>query len=151
METTTVAIDLAKDVFQVALANRAGRINRSAASHTTAIRALPRALTDDIQVIMESCGTSHYWGRRLQSRDVHVRLLPVQYGHPYLRRNGTDRADTDALLEVARCGDIRPRKDGRAADAASDPPDPHPMADRACGRDQCDAAGSPFLLAHLGS
>jgi transposase len=108
METTTVAIDLAKDVFQVALANRAGRINRSAASHTTAIRALPRALTDDIQVIMESCGTSHYWGRRLQSRDVHVRLLPVQYGHPYLRRNGTDRADTDALLEVARCGDIRP-------------------------------------------
>jgi transposase len=26
METTTVAIDLAKDVFQVAMANRAGRI-----------------------------------------------------------------------------------------------------------------------------
>ena len=36
-------------------------------------------LTDDLEVVMESCGTSHYWGRRLQSRGVHVRLLPVQY------------------------------------------------------------------------
>lgn len=27
---------------------------------------------------------------------------------PYVQRNKTDRADTDALLEAARCGEIRP-------------------------------------------
>jgi hypothetical protein len=57
---------------------------------------------------MESCGTSHYGGRRLQSRGLRVQLLPVQYVRPYVRRNKTDRADTDALLEAARCGAIRP-------------------------------------------
>ena len=30
-----------------------------------------------------------------------MRLLPVQYVRPYVRRNKTDRADTDALLEAA--------------------------------------------------
>jgi hypothetical protein len=30
-------------------------------------------------VIMESCGTSHYWGFRMQARGLRVRLLPVQY------------------------------------------------------------------------
>ena len=43
----------------------------------------------------------------MQSRHLRVRLLPVQYVRPYVRRNKTDRADTDALLEAARCGDIR--------------------------------------------
>lgn len=44
----------------------------------------------------------------MQSRGLRVRLLPVQYVRPYVRRNKTDRADTDALLEAARCGEIRP-------------------------------------------
>jgi transposase len=65
-------------------------------------------LVEDTDVIMESCGTSHYWGRRMQARGLRVRLLPVQYVRPYVRRNKTDRADTDALLEAARCGEIRP-------------------------------------------
>jgi hypothetical protein len=42
MDATTVAVDLAKDVFQVALANRAGRIIERSATHAAAIRALPR-------------------------------------------------------------------------------------------------------------
>jgi transposase len=107
MDATTVAIDLAKNVFQVALANRGGRIiDRQRLTRRQFERFL-ETLTDDIEVIMESCGTSHYWGRRIQSRGVRVRLLPVQYVRPYVRRNKTDRADTDALLEAARCGEIR--------------------------------------------
>jgi transposase len=57
---------------------------------------------------MEACGTAHYWGRRCQARDLRPRLLPVQYVRPYVRRNKTDRTDTEAMLEAARCGDIRP-------------------------------------------
>lgn len=37
-----------------------------------------------------------------------LRLLPAQYVRPYRRRNKTDRADTAALLEAERCGEILP-------------------------------------------
>lgn len=108
MDTTTVAIDLAKDVFQVAVANRAGRILDRQRFTRRQFERFVDTLVEDADVIMESCGTSHYWGRRMQARGLRVRLLPVQYVRPYVRRNKTDRADTDALLEAARCGEIRP-------------------------------------------
>ena len=107
MDATTVAIDLAKDVFQVAVANRAGRILDRQRLTRRQFERFIDTLVEGTDVIMESCGTSHYWGRRMQSRSLRVRLLPVQYVRPYVRRNKTDRADTDALLEAARCGDIR--------------------------------------------
>jgi transposase len=107
MDATTVAIDLAKDVFQVAVANRAGRILDRQRFTRRQFERFADTLAVDTDVIMESCGTSHYWGRRLQSRGLRVQLLPVQYVRPYVRRNKTDRADTDALLEAARCGEIR--------------------------------------------
>ena len=109
MDATTVAIDLAKEVFQVALANRAGRVvDRQRFTRRQFERFLD-TLVEDTDVIMESCGTSHYWGRRMQARGLRVQLLPVQYVRPYVRRNKTDRADTDALLEAARCRCIMPR------------------------------------------
>jgi transposase len=108
MDATTVAIDLAKDVFQVAVANRAGRIVERQRFTRRQFERFIDTLVAQTDVIMESCGTSHYWGRRMQSRGLRVQLLPVQYVRPYVRRNKTDRADTDALLEAARCGEIRP-------------------------------------------
>jgi transposase len=65
-------------------------------------------LTASTDVIMEACGTAHYWGRRCQAYDLRVRLLPPQYVRPYVRRNKTDRTDVEALLEASRCGEIRP-------------------------------------------
>jgi transposase len=62
----------------------------------------------DTEIIMESCGTAHYWGRRAQARGLRVRLLPVQYVRSYVRRNKTDRTDSEALLEAARCAEIHP-------------------------------------------
>ena len=51
---------------------------------------------------------AHYWGRRCQAHGHDVQLLPVQYVKPYVRRNKTDRMDTEALLEAARCAGIHP-------------------------------------------
>src|SRR5688500_7698209 len=108
MDATTVAIDLAKDVFQVAVANRAGRILDRQRFTRRRFERFVDTLVEGTSVIMESCGTSHSWGRRMQARGLRVQLLPVQYVRPHVRRNKTDRADTDALLEAARCGEIRP-------------------------------------------
>jgi transposase len=108
MDATTVAVDLAKDVFEVALANRAGRIIERRRLTRRQFERFIDTLAGGTEVIMEACGTAHYWGRRAQARDLRVRLLPPQYVRPYVRRNKTDRTDAEALLEATRCGDIRP-------------------------------------------
>ncbi len=108
MDATTVAVDLAKDVFEVATANRVGRILERKRLTRRQFEAFVDALPAGITVVMEACGTAHYWGRRCQAHGHHVQLLPVQYVKPYVRRNKTDRMDTEALLEAARCAGIQP-------------------------------------------
>jgi transposase len=108
MDATTVAVDLAKDIFEVALANRGGRIfDRKRLTRPQFERFLD-GLFAGTTVVMEACGTAHYWGRRCQARNLRVRLLPGQYVRPYVRRNKTDRTDTEALLEANRCGGVDP-------------------------------------------
>lgn len=105
MHATTVAIDLAKDVFELAFADPAGRI---LARKRLSRRAFARALENHpaLTVVMEACGSAHYWGRRFQAQGHVVRLLPARDVRPYVRRNKTDRADAAGLVEAARCGQI---------------------------------------------
>jgi len=108
MDATTVAVDLAKDVFEVALANRAHRIVDRKRLTRRQFESFIEGLAAGTEVVMEACGTAHYWGRRCQARGLAVRLLPVQYVRPYVRRNKTDRTDTEAMLEADRCAGVQP-------------------------------------------
>ena len=105
MHATTVAIDLAKEVFELAFADPVGRIlERKRLSR----RAFPRAMENraPLTVVMEACGSAHYWGRRFQAQGHAVRLLPARDVRPYVRRNKTDRADAAGMIEAARCEQI---------------------------------------------
>ena len=108
MDATTVAVDLAKDIFELAVSNRVGRIVERKRLTRRQFEQFIETQPVDTTVVMESCGTAHYWGRRCQARGLLVRLLPVQYVRPYVRRNKTDRTDAAALLEADRCGEIHP-------------------------------------------
>jgi len=108
MDATTVAVDLAKDIFEVAVANRAGRVVERKRLTRRRFEGFLGSLSAGTAVVMEACGTAHYWGRRCQTRGLRVQLLPPQYVRPYVRRNKTDRTDAEALLEAARCGGIQP-------------------------------------------
>jgi len=108
MDATTVAVDLAKDIFEVACANRAGRVVERRRLTRRQFEQFLDKVETNTEIVMEACGTAHYWGRRCQTRGVRVRLLPPQYVRPYVRRNKTDRADAEALLEANRCGEIHP-------------------------------------------
>jgi transposase len=106
MDAMTVAIDLAKDVFQIAISERNGPVSvrrrLSRRQFNLFIESLPAGAT----VVMEACSMAHYWGRRSEARGAVVRLLPPQYVRPYVRRDKTDRTDADALLEAHRCAGI---------------------------------------------
>jgi len=52
--------------------------------------------------------SAHHWARWLAALGVAVRLLPAQHVRAYVKRNKTDAADAAALMEAARCADIRP-------------------------------------------
>jgi len=59
-------------------------------------------------VVMEACGSAHYWARRVQAQGHEVKLLPAQHVRAYVRRNKTDAADAAALIEASRSGEIKP-------------------------------------------
>lgn len=107
MKSRIIAVDLAKDVFEVAVANAEYRIfERHRFSRSQFSTFL--ASTSPACVVMESCGTAHFWGRFATDAGHHVQLIPAHYVKPYRRRGKTDRADTEALLEAYRCGNIKP-------------------------------------------
>jgi transposase len=91
-----------------ALANRAGRVIERRRLTRRQFETFVDGLAAGTTVVMEACGTAHYWGRRCQARGAAGRLLPVQYVRPYVRRNKTDRTDTEGMLEANRCGGIQP-------------------------------------------
>jgi len=107
MNPTTVAVDLAKNVFELAMADEHWRVvgrerlTRSQFERWFANREVKL-------VVMEACGSSHHWARTFRARGIEVRLLPAQYVRAYVKRNKTDAADAVALLEAVRASDIKP-------------------------------------------
>lgn len=106
MQNTTIAVDLAKSVFEVAVSERPGKV--------AARRRLSRAQFSQFlatqapaTVVMEACGTAHFWGREADAHGHRVVLLPPHAVRPYVLRNKTDGADAKGLLEAIRNDDVR--------------------------------------------
>jgi len=107
MPIATIAIDLAKSVFEVAAADENGHIvERRRLTRGQLVRYFQNHR--GVHVVMEACGTAHHWARQFAQHDMRVSLLPPHYVRAYVRRNKTDSADATALLEAARASDISP-------------------------------------------
>ena len=107
MKNTTIAIDLAKSVFEIGISDRPGHVARnhrlSRAEVSAFLAAQPPAT-----VVMEACSSSHDWGRKFQGFGHEVKLLPPFAVRPYVQRSKTDRTDVKGMLEAWRNSDIRP-------------------------------------------
>ncbi len=107
MKRTTIALELAKTVFEVAVSHQPGRVAKrlrlSRAKLTEFFAHQPPAT-----VLMEACGSAHHWARQLQTLGHSVVLLPPRHVRPYRHGNKTDRADAKALLEAFRNDEILP-------------------------------------------
>lgn len=96
-----IGVDLAKSVFQLALANDHYHVQHNKRLNRTQFHAFFVNL-EPTHIVMETCGTAHYWARTLITMGHSVSLLPAQYVKPYVRRSKTDRNDAIALIEAAR-------------------------------------------------
>lgn len=101
----TIAVDLAKTVFEIAIADSHWRIvERHRLSRSQFQQFFFNR--EPATVVMEACGTAHFWGRWLTNLGFTVRLIPAHYARPYRRRNKNDAADAAALVEAARNAEI---------------------------------------------
>ena len=107
MKSTTIAVDLSKSVFEIAISEHPGKV-RERARLTRAKLAPFFAELQPATVLMEACGSAHHWGRRFRELGHRVVLIPPHATRPYVTRNKTDRTDAKALLEAYRNKDIKP-------------------------------------------
>jgi transposase len=107
MHSTTIAVDLAKSVFEIAVSQRPGKVS---ARRRLSRGQFSRFLAEQAPatVVMEACGTAHFWGREAKARGHRVVLLPPHAVRPYVLRNKTDGADAKGLLEAVRNAELRP-------------------------------------------
>jgi transposase len=99
--TTTITIDLAKEVFQVAIFSKFGKQKSNKAMNSKKMQELimqhPEAC-----IYMEACGSAHYWGRRFSQQGHQVKLIPPHIVARYRHGNKNDKNDTVAIYEAAK-------------------------------------------------
>lgn len=106
-ERITIAVDLAKSVFEVAVSRRPGKVaERHRLSRVKFLRFF--ANHEPATVLLEACASAHHWARELQGLGHDVVLLPPHRVRTYRQGDKTDRADAKALLEGYRNEDMLP-------------------------------------------
>ena len=97
--TTTIGLDLAKEVFQVhgVDADQKATVTRALKRKdvVTFFSKLPKCL-----VGMEACGGAHFWARELKALGHEVKLMVPRYVKGYAKRGKNDAADAAAICEA---------------------------------------------------
>ena len=111
MNSTVIAVDLAKDVYEVAIANRSGTILERLRLNRTQFQNL-LAKREPATVVLEACGTAHHWGRTATKFDHAVRILPAQYVAPTDNAIKPIRPILKRLLKPTDVTALRPFQSG---------------------------------------
>lgn len=101
-----IGVDLAKTVFQLHAASMTGQLRfckkLSRQRFLKFMAEQPRAV-----VVMEACGSAHYWARELTSLGHEVKLIAPQYVKPFVKRQKNDAADAEAIVIAAQRPEMR--------------------------------------------
>lgn len=98
-KVTTIGIDLAKNVFQLHLADQYGkRIETKRLSRSKLLEFLANTLPCLIGI--EACGGAHYWARQFQKLGHVVKMMAPQFVKPYVKSNKNDSNDAQAIAEA---------------------------------------------------
>ena len=86
MQSKTIAVDLAKNVFQLAFADKNDRITKRSRVTRKQFQKV-MAQSTPATFVMEGCASAHHWGRPAQRHGHTVKLLHARYVNAYLRGN----------------------------------------------------------------
>lgn len=108
-KTTAIAIDLAKNIFQVAGENSQGeilwekRLKSRQAMHKMIAQWQP-----PLTVIVETGPGAQAWAREIQAHGVPVKILPAQHTATHRSGNKNDARDTHAMLRAHHDRHVHP-------------------------------------------
>ena len=104
--STTVGVDLAKNIIQVSIVSGSGKelLNRSLTrkKFTEFLGKQKSSL-----VAFESCATAHYWARKAEQHGHQARIIPAKFVAPFRQGHKTDSNDALAVAEAARRPNIK--------------------------------------------
>lgn len=109
MNTITIGVDLAKNVFSVCEVDGAGHVLRRQDLKRDAFAVWLAQLTPGTVVAMEACSGAHHWARRCLAYGLQPRIIAAQFVTPFRKssRSKNDRADAEAIATAARQGNMR--------------------------------------------
>lgn len=103
---TMIGVDLAKTVFQLHGASMTGELKfrkkLSRGSFAKFMAEQPPAV-----IVMEACGSAHYWAREMSRYGHEVKLIAPHYVKPFVKRQKNDAADAEAIVIAAQRPEMR--------------------------------------------
>jgi transposase len=101
-----IGVDLAKTVFQLHGASMTGELKfrkkLSRGSFAKFMAEQPPAV-----IVMEACGSAHYWAREMSRYGHEVKLIAPHYVKPFVKRQKNDMADAEAIVIAAQRPEMR--------------------------------------------
>lgn len=106
MNDTMIGVDLAKSVFVLHGASMTGQVKfRKKLSRSQFLQFI--ADQSPAVVVMEACGSAHYWARQIVELGHEVKLIAPQYVRPFVKRQKNDAADAEAIVIAAQRPEMR--------------------------------------------
>ena len=109
MNTITIGVDLAKDVFSACEVDAGGRVLRRHDLRRESFAVWLAQVPAGTIVAMEACSGAHHWARRCLEFGLQPRLIAAQFVTPFRksRTSKNDRNDAEAIATAARQGNMR--------------------------------------------
>lgn len=101
MNIKRLAIDLAKDIFQLYGVNEQGEqiVTKRIKSRQKFLEFIVKSGPNEL--VMEACGGANYWARKFKAMGYTVMLISPQHVKPYVHRNKNDYRDAIAIMEAS--------------------------------------------------
>lgn len=101
-----IGVDLAKAVFQLHGASMTGQLKYRMKLVRSQFRQFMADQPPSV-VMMEVCGSAHFWAREMVKLGREVKLIAPQYVRPFIKRQQNDTADAEAIVIAAQRPEIR--------------------------------------------
>jgi transposase len=101
MNIKRLAVDLAKDVFQLYGVDEQNKkvLEKRIKSRQKFVEFVTKL--GPCELVMEACGGANYWARKFKAMGYTVMLISPQHVKPYVHRNKNDYRDAIAIMEAS--------------------------------------------------
>ena len=99
---TLTGIDISKSIFAIRSENKEGRKVLKAIKRRSELHKYMENLPKGSLVVMEACGSAHYWGKEFMKLGLRAELIAPHHITPYRSKQKNDHNDAEAICRAAR-------------------------------------------------